>query len=142
MRCPIHHSMKFGLLLAAAVLVPACNGTLGNGSANGPLNNSGMPQTSFGGLQAATAGGASGQVILSWSPAVDGVGAGITYLVFQSNAGSGAEDMSGPLYTTTSGTGLVLNGLVSAAQYWFIVQARDGSGGTDGNSVERTVVVP
>lgn len=52
------------------------------------------------------------------------------------------EDRSGPLCTTADRTGMAISGLGTATQYGFIVQARDGSGSTDGNLIERTVVVP
>jgi hypothetical protein len=133
---------KPGLALALLGLIPACNNSLGNGGAagSGPVNPV-NPGPDFSGLTSATPGAAAGQVLLSWSPAVDHAGAGITYLVFQSNAGSGMEDMSGPTLTSGSPTGMVVTG-VSGVQYWYIVRARDGNGATDGNVVERMVVVP
>lgn len=142
------HSMKVRIrllmILLLAGVIPACNGTLngtGSGGSAGGGGGGGTPP-GFSGLAAATAGGAAGQIVLSWSPAVDFSGGGITYLVYPSNAGAGKEDLSAPQYTTTNGTGLVINGLVSGLQYWFIVDARDGNGNFDGNMVERTAVVP
>jgi hypothetical protein len=130
------------MLLALLFGIPACNGSLDTPNSDPSGSIPGGIGPAFGGLASATAGAASGQVILSWGGAADPSGTGITYLVFQSNAGAGMEDLSGPLYTTTNPTSLVISGLLSHLQYWFIVQARDGNGRTDGNLIEQTVIVP
>jgi len=133
--------LKPFLALALLGVIPACSNGLGSGDNGSGLMTTGGGGPDFNGVTSATQGGASGQVILAWSPAVDHAGAGITYLIFQSNAGAGMEDMSGPTFTSSSPTGVAVSA-VSGVQYWYIVQARDGNGATDGNTVERTVVAP
>jgi len=126
------------LLLGLVVLgfIPACSNSFDNtGSAS-------TSAPSFGGLTSATPGSAVREIILAWSPASDSSGTGITYLIFQTNAGAGAENLGSPDYTTTDPTGFVVSGLQSSNQYWFIVQAQDGTGAVDGNATERTAVAP
>src|SRR5438270_125848 len=82
--------------------------------ARGQTGNSTTPQLSVGGLTSATPGGAAGQVLLSWSPAVDLGGGSIVYDVFQTNAGSGMESLGSPSYQTSSATGFTVTGLNSA----------------------------
>jgi hypothetical protein len=122
------------MLLAVLVLVPACNGSM---NPNSPTN-----APSFGGATSATAGPSSGEVTLTWSPALDVSGGTITYFVFASLSGSGSEDMSNPVASTTNATGVTVTGLVSHDPYVFIVQAMDTSGHSDGNTVEVSATPP
>jgi hypothetical protein len=124
---------RSGLLLLALGLIPAC-GT------NDPTQNTMAP--SFGGLTAANPGPAAGEVTLSWAPAIELNGGTLVYDVFQTNAGSGTENLGAPSYQTTSGTGFTISGLNSANHYWFIVQAQDAGGNVDGNTMEVEVIAP
>jgi hypothetical protein len=120
------------LLLLACVGIPACGQT-----ANQPTS-----QLSFGGLASATPGAAAGEVTLAWSPAVDFGGGSVVYDVFQTNAGSGTENLGSPSYQTSSATGFTVTGLNSANHYWFVVQAQDSAGDVDGNTLEVEVIAP
>jgi hypothetical protein len=119
-------------ILAVAFVVPACT--------SGSQNHAAPP--AFGGLLTATST-TPGQVVLTWSPAVDFAGGGITYAIFVGNGGSGTEVSSG---STGSSTGTTIttwggvNSFQSGNTYWIIVQAFDSLGQSDGNSVERAVI--
>lgn len=125
---------RTGILILFASLLPACNGTLD------PNNSSTAP--SFGGVTGASAGPSAGEVTLTWSPALELNGGTITYLVFAGIGTSGAENMSTPVTTTTSPTGVTVTGLTSSDPYAFIVQAQDSTGATDGNTVEAFATPP
>ncbi len=122
----------FGLKVLAAVvlaaLVPAC-------TSESSVN---ADPPSFGGLKSIATGASTGQIVLTWDPAVDYAGGGITYLIFATSAGSGTE--SSPSYASTNSTGYTVTGLVSSNTYWFIVQAEDSNGNTDGNTIEMSAV--
>ncbi len=119
-------------ILAAAFVVPACT--------SGNQNHAAPP--AFGGLLTATST-IAGQVDLTWSPAVDFAGGGITYAIFVGNGGSGTEVSSGSTGSST-GTSITTWGGVNTFQsgntYWIIVQAVDSLGQSDGNSQERSVL--
>jgi len=138
MYCSVNSWIRAGLLLALIALIPACNGNLQNG--NGTPTSSGGP--SFGGASAASAGPGSGEVTLTWSPALELSGGTMTYFVFASLSGSGTEDMANPVATTSSSTGVTVSGLTSHDEYWFIVQAQDSAGNIDGNVMEVTATPP
>lgn len=138
MYCSVNSWIRAGLLLALIALIPACNGNLQNG--NGTPTSSGGP--SFGGATAASAGSGPGEVNLTWSPALELGGGTITYFVFASLSGSGTEDMSNPVASTTSSTGVTVPNLTSHDEYWFIVQAQDSAGKLDGNVNEVTATPP
>ena len=124
---------RSGVLLLASLLIPAC------GMSN---NTSNTMAPSFGGLASATPGAAAGEVTLTWAPAIELNGGALVYDVFQTNAGSGTENLSAPAYQTSSGTGFTVTGLNSANHYWFIVQAQDSGGNVDGNTLEVEVIAP
>lgn len=121
--------LKLIAAAALAALVPACTSNSSNAAA-----------PTFGGLVSANTGGSTGQVVLTWNPAVDYAGGGITYLIYTTNTGSGNEDLSNANYGTTSSTGYTVTGLVSSNTYWFIVRAEDVNGNTDSNTVEFSAV--
>ncbi len=126
--------LRMFLTLSVFALVPACNGTLD------PNQSSSSNAPSFGGATSAAPGANPGEVTLSWSsPALSVAGGTITYLVYASGpgTGSGTENMSTPIASTTSSTGITVSGLTSLDPYWFIVQAAD-SGGQEGNMNEVT----
>jgi hypothetical protein len=131
--------IRAGVLLALIALIPACNGSLQNG--NGTPSSSGSGP-SFGGATAASAGSGSGEVNLTWSPALELSGGTITYFVFASLSGTGTEDMSNPVASTTNSTGVTVSNLTSHDEYWFIVQAQDSAGNVDGNVNEVTATPP
>ena len=92
----------------------------------------------FGGL--ATAAAAGETVELSWSTATDDVTVqgNITYLVYRATA-SGGQNYDAPTYTTSAGeTSYQAVGLTSGTTYYFVVRARDATGNTDSNTVERS----
>jgi len=129
----MRESLRFLLVLLAAAAIPACGLNQGNGNSNPPQ---------FGGLTNAMPGTAAGEVILSWTPAIDFSGGGITYNIYLSYGGPGTENLSSPYATTTAATGITLSALTSKDSASIIVQAQDASGNTDGNQVEFTVPVP
>jgi len=124
--------MRVSFLLLCGFVIPAC----------GTTNPQTSSQLQFGGLTSATAGAAAGQVNLTWSSAVDFNGGAVVYDVFQTNAGSGTENLGAPTYQTSSSTGFTVSGLNSANHYWFIVQAQDAGGNVDGNTLEVEVIAP
>jgi hypothetical protein len=124
--------MRGSFLLLCGIVIPAC----------GTTNPQTSSQLSFGGLTSATPGAAAGQVNLVWSPAIDLNGGSVVYDVFQTNVGSGMENLGSPTYQTSSGTGFTVSGLNSANHYWFIVQAQDSTGHVDGNTLEIEVIAP
>jgi hypothetical protein len=140
---PLEPFMKWGLsrgsavrclgILAAALIIPACTG--------GSQNKAAPPV--FGGLLTATPG-APGQIVLTWSPAVDFAGGGITYHIFATNTGVSGSEML--IDTSTSPTGATTSafpgGFQSGNTYLMIVQAVDSLGQSDGNSVEKSVIAP
>lgn len=124
-------SLRLLLVALACAALPAC-GTNAPSDSTPPV---------FAGLATAQPGSASGQVNLTWAPATDDSGA-VIYDIFQTNAGSGTENMGSPTYQSSSSTGFTVSGLNSANHYWFIVQAADGSGNVDGNMLEIEVIAP
>jgi hypothetical protein len=96
---------------------------------------------SFGGLATATPGAGAGEVTLTWAPAIELNGGTLIYDVFQTNAGSGTENLSAPTYQAF-GSPFLVTGLNSANHYWFIVQAQDSGGNVDGNTLEVEVIAP
>jgi hypothetical protein len=124
-----------GLRAAFVVLVfgviPACSGS----------NNSSTTPPVFAGVTSANPGPAKGQITLTWAPATDFAGGGITYLVYISNAGTGTELSTTPqqFSGTTNSTGVTLsvdnNGtnLQSGNTYWIIVHAQDVNGNVETN---------
>jgi len=122
------------LLLGVAIAcVPAC----------GPANTPTTAPPSFRGLQSATPTGTSHQVALVWFAATDFSGTGITYNVFwvvgtQSTGQSGQETLN---FSTTNPTGATID-LPSADPYLFYVQAQDGTGQSDGNTIEVPATIP
>jgi len=120
-------------LLLAATLIPACgmNSTAQNGNA-----------PSFSGLTSATPGSAAGEIVLTWSPALELNGGTLVYNIFMTNVASGAENLSSPDFQTLSSTGFTVPALQSTNHYWFIVQAQDSAGNVDGNTIEREAIAP
>jgi hypothetical protein len=127
---------KATLFFVAAGLIPACNGS------TNPNQNSRAPV--FGGVASATPlAGSPGDVALSWTPAMDFSGTGITYNVFYAigalPGNSGSETLQ---FSTTSATGVTVTGLTSSDPYIFHVEAQDGTGASDGNAVEVAATAP
>lgn len=82
--------------------------------------------------------GEPGGVRLYWPPATDNVTepANIVYEIYVADA-AGKEDLSTPAYTSPpAATNFLVEGLVPAMRYFFIVRARDAGGNLDGNTVE------
>jgi hypothetical protein len=95
------------------------------------------PGPSFGGLSSATP--AVNAATLSWS-AASGT-APITYNVYEATT-SGAENYGSPLLTTNSLSAFITPlslGSNCSTTYYFVVQAVDGCGNTDGNTNELPV---
>ena len=124
-------SLRLSLLLLACAGLPAC-GTGAPSDSTPPV---------FAGLATALPGSATGQVNLTWAPATDDSGA-VVYDIFQTNSGSGTENLGSPTYQSSSPTGFTVSGLNSTNHYWFIVQAEDASGNVDGNMLEIEVIAP
>lgn len=81
---------------------------------------------------------------LSWNPASDNVTpqSRIVYLVYRSIT-SGGENFAIPGFVTSPGaTHFTVTGLTPATTYFFVVRARDESGNTDSNSVEKSATTP
>jgi hypothetical protein len=82
--------------------------------------------------------GEPGAVRLYWPPASDNVTepANIVYEIYVADA-AGKEDLSKPTHTSPpAATTFLVEGLVPAMRYFFIVRARDAGGNIDGNTVE------
>ncbi|MEM8883498.1 MAG: Ig-like domain-containing protein [Planctomycetota bacterium] len=126
--------------LASGLLVfvlAACGGSSGGSS-----NNTSPDQQSplFGGLRAiATAGGAS--IRLDWRNAIDNDTDtnDIVYRVYRSDT-SGAQDFSNPLATSGAGDTSILVAGTIGQEAFFVVRAVDGSGNSDTNRVELSVI--
>jgi chitodextrinase len=109
----------------------------------------------FGGLVSATLISPSpGGIGLSWNAATDNVtpSANVVYLVYMATT-PGGENLAAPYFVTAAGATSVSlpppciispcmpNPFVPGT-YYFVVRARDAAGNIDGNTVERSVVVP
>lgn len=82
--------------------------------------------------------GEPGAVRLYWPPASDNVTepANIVYEIYVGTA-AGTEDLSRPDYTSPpAATSFLVEGLIPAMRYYFVVRARDAGGNLDGNTVE------
>jgi hypothetical protein len=93
----------------------------------------------FAGLGTAVA--STGKVTLSWTAATDDVtpAAGIVYHVYQADK-AGGQMFGTPSYTTQAGaTSFDVTGLKPAAEYFFVVRAKDAAGNIDTNVVEKNV---
>jgi hypothetical protein len=86
-------------------------------------------------LRDVNAGG--GSIHLAWSAASDDLtpAAGISYLVYMSDT-PGAEDYSKPVLTTLPGARSTDVATPGAANYSFVVRARDAAGNLDANTKE------
>ncbi|HLY08105.1 MAG TPA: hypothetical protein VKW04_02250 [Planctomycetota bacterium] len=123
------------LVLLATACIPACSGQ----------NNPSGTGITFSGLQAPSGGatpgaGGSQMATLFWGPAVESNGGGFTYLIFETQLGSGQENLSSPTFSTTALTMPVT--VATGVHYWFIVQAQDAIGNVDGNTNEIEVIGP
>ena len=116
------------ICLVALGVVPAC------GPAKGPTT---PPPTFSPGITAVTSSVATpGQITLTWSPGIDYSGTGLMYDIFwvigDIPANSGQEILH---MTVPNPTGITLTGM-TPDPYIFYVQAVDGTGQTDGNTIE------
>lgn len=104
-----------------------------------------LPPT-FAGLKSAVTcipgpigGGRTTSYRLSWDPATDNrtPAARIVYDIYQATA-PGSEDFSKPTYTTLAGaTSFDTPQLPTEQTFYFVVRARDRTGNSDANKVER-----
>lgn len=84
------------------------------------------------------------QVILHWSQAQDDVtpSSDIVYLIYKASS-PGGQNFSTPTYTSSPGViSYPVNGLTPRTGYYFVVRAKDGQGGIDGNTREVSVQMP
>ncbi|HVR83683.1 MAG TPA: fibronectin type III domain-containing protein [Planctomycetota bacterium] len=118
------------LALLLCGLVPACTGS----------NSNGTPPTFTSNIAATST--VSSQAVVTWSPAVDYSGTGITYNLAWSLT-SGGESFTDPTMSMVgiSTTTATVTPLTPSDTYYFMVQAVDGNGVTDANSPETETAV-
>jgi len=125
-------ALRMGIAILAIILIPACGQQTPASGKPSPVRRPDVGDP----------GAAAGQILLAWSPAVSLGDGAIAYNVFVTNLGSGLEDPSAPSFQTSSGTGMVVSGLISTNLSWLIVRAQDSTGAEEGNTVEQTAIAP
>lgn len=135
-----------GLTAGTYYYVVRARDAAGNLDSNTIEKTAAIPDTippSFNGLVTATANPNDiGRVDLAWNQANDDTTASqdITYLIYMATI-RGGENYSTPTFTTSPGvTAFPITGL-TAGTYYLVVRARDSSGNTDSNTVEKAVTI-
>ncbi|HEV3026440.1 MAG TPA: fibronectin type III domain-containing protein [Planctomycetota bacterium] len=118
------------LALVLCGLIPACTGQ----------NSNGTPPTFTSNIAATSP--ATGQAVVTWSPAVDYSGTGISYELAWSLT-SGGESFTDPANSMVgiSATTATVTALTPSDTYYFMVRAVDGNGVADANSPEAETAV-
>ena len=108
--------IRLTLLLSGCAIIPACS----QSGVSGPIW-VGTPTAVSG------TGGTAMTAVLTWQASIDNSGTGITYSIFQGATGSGTENLSNAVATTTA-LSVTLIGLTVPDTYWFVIHATDGNG--------------
>jgi hypothetical protein len=112
----VNNGIRASVVLILFGLIPACSSQKGNGT----------PPTFISNIAATST--VKGQAVITWSPAIDYSGTGITYNVAWSLT-SGGESFSDPTMSAVgiTGTTTTISPLTSSDTYYFMVQAVDGT---------------